>query len=47
MLYVIEGGGHTWPNTVQYLPVKDIGRMSRDFDATEVIWEFFKKHPKH
>jgi len=46
MLYAIEGGGHTWPNTIQYLPVKDIGRMSRDFDATKLIWEFFKKHPK-
>jgi polyhydroxybutyrate depolymerase len=46
MLYLISGGGHTWPNSIQYLPVKDIGRMSRDFDATAVIWEFFKKHPK-
>ncbi len=37
----VEGGGHTWPGGVPYLPERRIGRTSRDFDATEVIWEFF------
>ncbi len=45
-LYAIEGGGHTWPGGAQYLPQRIIGKVCRDFDATEVIWEFFKRHPK-
>jgi poly(3-hydroxybutyrate) depolymerase len=23
-----------------------VGRVCRDFDATTVIWDFFKAHPK-
>ena len=45
VLYAVEGGGHTWPNGLQYLPESIIGRTSRDFDASEVIWQFFKEHP--
>jgi polyhydroxybutyrate depolymerase len=44
-LYTIEGGGHTWPGGRQYLPERIIGRTAREFHATEVIWEFFEKHP--
>ncbi|MBM4277175.1 MAG: phospholipase [Deltaproteobacteria bacterium] len=44
VLYAIEGGGHTWPGGDQYLPAGIIGRTSRDIDANEVIWNFFKKH---
>ncbi len=43
ILYVIDGGGHTWPGGLQYLPVRVIGKTSRDIDASEVIWTFFKK----
>ena len=46
IVYTIEGGGHTWPGGSQYLPAGMIGRVCRDFNATETIWEFFKKHPK-
>jgi polyhydroxybutyrate depolymerase len=46
MLYNIAGGGHTWPGGPQYLPERLIGKVCRDFDATEVIWDFFKRHPK-
>jgi polyhydroxybutyrate depolymerase len=45
VLYAIEGGGHTWPGGPQYLPESIIGRTSREFDASEVIWQFFKEHP--
>jgi polyhydroxybutyrate depolymerase len=45
VLYSVEGGGHTWPGKLQYLPESIIGRTSRDFDASEVIWQFFKEHP--
>ncbi|MBS3917791.1 MAG: phospholipase [Deltaproteobacteria bacterium] len=44
VLYAVEGGGHTWPGGDQYLPAGIIGRTSRDIDANEVIWNFFKKH---
>jgi polyhydroxybutyrate depolymerase len=46
VLYKIAGGGHTWPSGPQYLPKALIGNVCRDFDATAVIWEFFKTHPK-
>jgi len=42
----LDGGGHTWPGGAQYLPELLIGRVCRDFDATALIWDFFKAHPK-
>jgi polyhydroxybutyrate depolymerase len=45
ILYKVEGGGHTWPGGPQYLPRLLIGRTSRDFNASEVIWQFFNQHP--
>ncbi len=38
----VKGGGHTWPGGTQYLPKKMIGRVSRDFNACDALWEFFK-----
>jgi polyhydroxybutyrate depolymerase len=46
ILYTVEGGGHTWPGGWQYLPEKIVGKTSRDTDANEVIWDFFKNHSK-
>lgn len=45
-LFVVQGGGHTWPGGPQYLPAFLVGTVCRDFNATEAIWEFFKNHPK-
>ena len=45
VLYAIEGGGHTWPGGLPYLPESIIGRTSREFNASEIIWQFFKEHP--
>ena len=45
-LITIEGGGHTWPGGPQYLPVRLIGPVCRDFDASEVIWQFFARHSR-
>ena len=43
-LYAIEGGGHTWPGGP---PVGgSVGRVTRDVDATPLIWAFFAQHPK-
>ena len=47
ILYAIEGGGHTWPGGHQYLPEWMIGKTSRDIDANEVIWNFFKECKKN
>jgi polyhydroxybutyrate depolymerase len=47
ILYTIDGGGHTWPGGLQYLPARMIGKTCRDFDANETIWSFFKKHSKN
>lgn len=41
-LYRIDGGGHTWPDGRQYLPARRIGRTSRDINACDEIWEFFR-----
>ena len=43
ILYVIEGGGHTWPDGLQYLSESLIGKTCRDINANEIIWEFFKE----
>jgi len=45
-LFSINGGGHTWASGPQFMPVAIIGHVCRDIDATEVIWDFFKKHPR-
>ena len=37
----IEGDGHTWPGSI------GIGEVTTDdFEATAVIWDFFRKHSK-
>ncbi len=46
VLYRIEGGGHTWPGGSQYLPKGIIGGVCHDINATTIIWDFFKTHPK-
>lgn len=39
-LYVVNGGGHTWPGA---RPTGGfLGETTRDVDASEVIWQFFK-----
>ena len=40
-LYRVEGGGHTWPGGRQYLPERVVGRVSRDIDASKVVFDFF------
>jgi polyhydroxybutyrate depolymerase len=44
VLFVIEGGGHTWPGGYQYLGKQIIGNTSHDINATEVICDFFENH---
>jgi polyhydroxybutyrate depolymerase len=43
ILYVVAGGGHTWPGRER--PVRFLGRSTKDISANDLIWEFFEKHP--
>jgi polyhydroxybutyrate depolymerase len=44
--YTIENGGHTWPGGLQYLPENEIGKTSRDINASELMWKFFSQHSR-
>jgi polyhydroxybutyrate depolymerase len=44
LVYTVEGGGHTWPGGMQYLPERFIGKTCRSFDAGEEIWKFLSEH---
>jgi polyhydroxybutyrate depolymerase len=41
-LYVVGDGGHTWPGA--RLGGSLLGGVSKDVDASAVIWDFFKVH---
>ena len=43
ILYVIDGGGHTWPGSDR--PIRFLGKSTKDISANDLIWEFFEKHP--
>jgi polyhydroxybutyrate depolymerase len=42
-LYGVHNGGHTWPGRAIQAPF-DLGLTTRDFEASEAIWEFFSRH---
>jgi polyhydroxybutyrate depolymerase len=45
-LYVVEGGGHTWPGSEFDDSITDIvGHVTHNIDANELMWEFFQEHP--
>ncbi len=46
VLYVIEGGGHTWPQGQPYLPAWIVGRVSQELDGTQAVWTFFQGQPR-
>ena len=47
VVYVIDGGGHTWPGMIEISSFKDIcGATTQDIDATETIWDFFHQHSR-
>ncbi|MBI5760667.1 MAG: hypothetical protein HZA46_19285 [Planctomycetales bacterium] len=43
VFYEVIGGGHTWPGG-SLQPEVLLGKTSRDFSASDVIWEFFSRH---
>ena len=42
-IYVIEGGGHTWPGVPGVLE-ENLGAVNEDINASEEIWNFFATH---
>lgn len=41
----VEGNGHHWPGTVEPLPEAIAGPSRDPFRATDLIWDFFRRHP--
>jgi len=44
-LYTVAGMGHFWPGGMSHLPERVIGKSSDAINATDVIWDFFRRHP--
>jgi polyhydroxybutyrate depolymerase len=44
ILYVVEGGGHTWPG--MSLHAQFLGETTYNLIANDVIWAFFQKHAR-
>jgi len=44
VLIEITGGGHTWPGRKP--PLLYLGRSTKNIDANDELWAFFKKHPR-
>jgi len=44
--YFIDDMGHVWPGGINRLPQRLVGKPSDKLNATDVIWNFFKSHPK-
>ncbi|MDE2271726.1 MAG: hypothetical protein KGJ94_07040 [Xanthomonadaceae bacterium] len=45
-VYSIDGGGHTWPGGMPYLPRFIVGRTTRQIDASAIIVSFVLNHPR-
>ncbi|MBI3411802.1 MAG: prolyl oligopeptidase family serine peptidase [Planctomycetes bacterium] len=44
VLYVVEGGGHTWPGR-PFGGGNLLGAYTLNINANDLIWEFFERHP--
>jgi polyhydroxybutyrate depolymerase len=42
----VVGGGHTWPGSARPFYMFFLGNICLDFNASQMIWQFFKTHPK-
>ncbi len=45
VLFLIDGGGHTWPGRETRL--RYLGPSTKDISANDLMWEFFQRHPRH
>lgn len=44
IFYTVHGGGHSWPGG-EPIPEWLVGPTTMDINATQVMWEFFERHP--
>jgi polyhydroxybutyrate depolymerase len=44
--YVVNGGAHTWPGGVQYVPAAFIGKTPQNLVGSNAIWEFLSRHSR-
>jgi polyhydroxybutyrate depolymerase len=44
IFYAIEGGGHTWPGRMGFLPEKIYGKTASGTSANTLMWDFFSKY---
>jgi polyhydroxybutyrate depolymerase len=42
--YTINNGGHTWPGGWQFMPEFIVGKTTRNLNACQAIWDFFKAY---
>lgn len=47
VLWTLEDGGHTWPggNVIAAAEKFGLGNINRDINASDLMWDFFKRHP--
>jgi polyhydroxybutyrate depolymerase len=45
VVYLVEGQGHNWPGGKEIVPLV-LGPQNPRFHATDVIWDFFRSHPR-
>ncbi len=45
-LYTIEGQGHAWPGGKSGLRYGNVDPPTQEISATQLMWEFFKRHPR-
>lgn len=45
VLYLIQGGGHTWPGRPLLPGLEMLGPSASRLSANDILWEFFQKHP--
>ncbi|GAB2968848.1 PHB depolymerase family esterase [Streptomyces pseudoechinosporeus] len=43
MMYVVDGGGHTWPGSTGVWPPY-LGTVTHEISANELMWRFFLRH---
>lgn len=43
VMYVLPEGGHAWPGGSDITPTSSTGALIEDFDANQIMWEFFKE----
>lgn len=45
-LYAIEGQGHAWPGGEKGRRTGNVDEPTTEISATDLMWDFFKRHPK-